>query len=41
MGSIREVVKHLIFATFIVSKMLQHYLLIYSQILPRKNGDII
>jgi hypothetical protein len=36
MGSIREVLKHLIYATFIVCKMLQNSLLIYSQILPRK-----
>jgi hypothetical protein len=36
MGSIREVLKHLICATFIVSKMLPNSLLIYSQILPRK-----
>jgi len=36
MGSIRKVVKHLIFATFIVSKMLLNSLLIYSRILPRK-----
>jgi hypothetical protein len=36
MGSIREVLKHLIYATFIVSKMLPNSLLIYSQILPRK-----
>ena len=35
MGSIREVLKHLIYATFIVSKMLPNSLLIYSQILPR------
>jgi hypothetical protein len=34
MGSIREVLKHLIYATFIVSKMLPNSLLIYSQILP-------
>jgi hypothetical protein len=33
---IREVLKHLIYATFIVSKMLPNSLLIYSQILPRK-----
>jgi hypothetical protein len=36
MGSTREVLKHLIYATFIVSKMLPNSLLIYSQILPRK-----
>ena len=34
MGSISEVLKHLIYATFIVSKMLPNSLLIYSQILP-------
>ena len=36
MGSIREVLKHLIYTTFIVSKMLPNSLLIYSQILPSK-----
>ena len=36
MVSIREVLKHLIYATFIVSKMLPNSLLIYSQILTRK-----
>ena len=36
MGSIREVLKHLIYATFIVNKMLPNSLLIYSQISPRK-----
>jgi hypothetical protein len=34
-GYIREVLTHLIYATFIVSKMLPNSLLIYSQILPR------
>jgi hypothetical protein len=35
-GYIREVLKHSIYATFIVSKMLPNSLLIYSHILPRK-----
>jgi hypothetical protein len=38
MGSIREVLKHLIYATFIVSKMLQHSTRRYYLV---KNGDII
>jgi hypothetical protein len=33
-GYIREVLKHSIYATFIVSKMLPNSLLIYSHILP-------
>ena len=37
LGPTRKVLEHLMFASYIVSKMLPNTLLAYSQMLPRKN----